>query len=367
MKEIIERIEQKITIKDLVAARVQPADAQLLLSAMYANLTERRTPSELLKRYQDSSFVVRSPIPQSKMIKIDERCFACLPDKFEDIEFSTVAPLGLNCVLSNLSQNVVMSCVRGVEIVADPTTTMALECASRRKKERKQEVHLSTSMRCLRLQPFEKDTGFTSHFRVFALGSSGRNTKETLGSFLFTHISTALEAINQMSQLVGNPVNNTVCISDISLAEHLIGKIGNRETVARHTQDPAFNLFDSASIDCPCVVSSVDTPEISTLWKDNFRAARALQQFEKTLLPRLKERHPHVEFAFDLARVAGIGYYNGLCYKIQCTDGSGQTIPIADGGSSNWVAKLLSDNKELYFSTGIGTELFYKAFGGNNL
>ncbi|KKQ30757.1 MAG: hypothetical protein US68_C0007G0033 [Candidatus Shapirobacteria bacterium GW2011_GWE1_38_10] len=363
MKEIIDKIGDKFSLNDLVSAKLQPSDSQLLLSEMYRHQVERISPPELLKKYQDNKFIISASIPQSEAIKLDEKCFSCLPSEFESVEFSPVAPLGLNSVLSNLSQNIIMSCVRNVEVMADPTTAMALECSSRRRQDSTKQYNLATTMRCLRLQPFEKETGFTSHFRVFALGSSDRYSKDISSTLLLKQLNSTLKIIDEMSCFTESPVQKSVYISNISLTEQIISKLSaDRASIGKHTQDKNFDLFKYLSIDNPSQVNSINQSENSYLLNNFPQEMEKLRNFESNFLPSLKAKYPEINFIFDLSRIAGIGYYNGVCYKVLCTNQDNLTVPIADGGSSDWVSRLLSDNKECYFSTGIGTELFYKCF-----
>ena len=359
--ELLDRFRKKTSIEDIISANLQPADLQLLLSSMYLNLVGRISPSDLLKRYSESRFVQTCAVPQKELIELDTLCYENLPPQFESVEFSAVAPLGTNSILSRISQNVVMSGVRNVEVVADPTTIIALECALRRKSGSKTPNHLATSMRCLRLQPFEKETGFTPHFRIFALGSSGRRPKMAVLDVMGSHLDTVLRIANQLNRKVNSVAKTEVYISDIAFTERVIGSFGiDRQKLRRHAQGEDFKLFNLFPVEDEELVPSIS--KARHLLQRFTPSLQNLVDFERNKLTQLKSTYPNVEFMFDLGRIAGIGYYNGPCYKVICRTKEGVRVPIADGGYSDWVAKVLSDDKETFFSSGIGTELFYKMF-----
>jgi hypothetical protein len=69
----------------------------------------------------------------------------------------------------------------------------------------------------------------------------------------------------------------------------------------------------------------------------------------------LAERFPEVELGFRPGRLAAVGYYTGLLLNIDAELG-GRRLSVADGGSTDWTQRLLSDRKERLFVSGIGVE-----------
>jgi hypothetical protein len=67
-----------------------------------------------------------------------------------------------------------MTTVRGSEVLADPTTALALEAATRRASG-EDAVRRCAVSRVLRMQPLPDVPGFTRHFTLFALVSAGRS------------------------------------------------------------------------------------------------------------------------------------------------------------------------------------------------
>lgn len=57
------------------------------------------------------------------------------------------------------------------------------------------------------------------------------------------------------------------------------------------------------------------------------------------------------------------GYYRGLQFGLHWTRG-GQTIPIADGGFTDWTRQLSGNHKERFLGSGIGLELLFKLLHG---
>jgi hypothetical protein len=82
--------------------------------------------------------------------------------------------------MGHVSQNKVLSALRGTEVVSDPTNVMALECARRLRRNPSTVVRLATSHRCVRAQPIPKRRGLTANFRIFCLVSAASNDR-TMG------------------------------------------------------------------------------------------------------------------------------------------------------------------------------------------
>jgi hypothetical protein len=59
----------------------------------------------------------------------------------------------------------------------------------------------------------------------------------------------------------------------------------------------------------------------------------------------------------DVARLEGLGYYDGPCLRISACDPKGARFPLVDGGFTDWMERLMSDRKEKLLCTGIGVDL----------
>jgi hypothetical protein len=76
----------------------------------------------------------------------------------------------------------------------------------------------------------------------------------------------------------------------------------------------------------------------------------------------LREQFPGARLGFRVGRLAGIGYYNGLLLNID-VERDGRSLPVADGGSTDWTQRLLSDRAERLFTSGIGLERLIRLAG----
>jgi hypothetical protein len=50
-------------------------------------------------------------------------------------------------------------------------------------------------------------------------------------------------------------------------------------------------------------------------------------------------------------------YTNGLRFQIAARSSDGVEIPLIDGGSFDWVAKLTSNRRAVYVASGLGSQL----------
>ena len=65
----------------------------------------------------------------------------------------------------------------------------------------------------------------------------------------------------------------------------------------------------------------------------------------------LAERLSGEEFVLDPSRLSGRGYYIRACFKIHVNG-----VEIGDGGFTDWMARLRSDRREAFLSSGLGWE-----------
>ncbi len=77
---------------------------------------------------------------------------------------------------------------------------------------------------------------------------------------------------------------------------------------------------------------------------------------EPNLLNPLQKDFPEVLCKFKPERESGREYYRDLCFHIYLLSPSGKSYQIADGGSVNWTALLLSSAKERLLISGISSE-----------
>jgi len=343
--------------------KLSPRDLSIFLLRSMENKAADIDPSSVLDNYRSNRFCAVSPVGQNRLQELDRLIYSILPDDFESVELSPVSPIGINCALSAISLKVILQTIRSLEVNADPTTALAIECAKRKRGASESiDLHLATSHRSLRLQVFDKESGFTSHFRTFCLASSGRNRGRGnfAGEMMAKHLGFWLMCLTRTQELGICPSKIKVAVSDINIMEKLTAQgFIKREDLFRRTQDVDFHPFGEFGIDLPETIFSVKT--INSKGLDVGRELRRLRLLQEKVIEPLKIAYPNIEFFFDLARCAGIGYYDGFCIKITAENRE-KRYPLIDGGSSNWMERLLINKKERLFVSGMGTELLMRFF-----
>jgi len=342
---------------DLFEAEIQPADLQWILMELVNLAVKRISPPLLLNRNRTSRFTRACDVSPIDFLRLEVALFERAASNYKAVELAPVTSFGANAVLAKISQGNVLSTVRTLEVTADTTMALTLEAVSLIKDSgEKARVSLCSAQRCLRLQGATDDYGFTPHFKIFALASVFFRERKELSPVydeLVRQISVYLDILTKCKGVeIGH-----ICVelSDIGVIESLIEQSGSlRQEVCSRINDPEFSLFEFLGKGLASKVASCAD-----------MAERDYSQFlalERQVLKPLQESYRQVEFLLDLGRVAGLGYYNGPCFKIYATDASGKKYPLADGGVSDWAAKLLSDNRWQVCTSGFGSELLCRNF-----
>lgn len=309
--KIIARIARVLTESDAVEGltRSLPAtDLQSLMLHVYRERGARRTPAELLEQYERRA-IVQSKSFDVRLLQEVERAAFEQAAAFEAVDLSPVAPLGINAVLGQIDQNNCLATVRSAEVLADPTTAKALECARRRRAGDTGTIKLCARTKQLRLQPFNAP-GASPHFNLFSLVTAGRDR----GSLAFE-----LE----------------------SLREHLglyLGFLRRLGALGFHIANVDIAVSDTA--------------------RDEGRLERARAE----VLGPLAAEYPEATLRIDLTREQGRSYYSGLCLRIDAFNREGMRLNLADGGFTTWTQRLLSNAKERLLVSGMGIELLVKLF-----
>jgi hypothetical protein len=264
-----------------------------LLLEVFSARASRRTPASLMEQWQRDGFVRLSPVDQRTLMAVDAELLAAA-DRFEAVELSPLAPLGVCSVVGLASQNKVVSALRGTEVVSDPTNVLALECARRLRVDAAAVVRLATCHRAVRAQPVPKQTGFSQHFRIFCLASGGREQKDQafVVSELATHISTYVAALDRLER--------------------------------------AGFAFPNRRL------TLLATPE------------------HAPLADRIAERIVGLEIE---RRPLEHRYYDGLRFMLWCGAGSGAGVPLIDGGAFDWMGALAANRKMVFVASGMGSQL----------
>ena len=373
-KEILERVVKKYGIPEIrdTLASMKAGDLQTLLLHVYEIRAAELETNDLMNQYRENRFVRLATLSQAEFTDFDAIAYKTLPSGYKSVELSPVAPLGSNSILTKINQKTVLSTARNIAVMADSVTTLALECAKQRKAlleinpENTCPIKLCTSHRELRLQHFDEESGFTSHFRGFSLAAASVFTSDE--SFAVKNLTEQIRFyLNLLGDLSKNGYEVTdakVALSNIRIMELLTKNAEIDKTEVMHnTQNPEFRPFERYNMGIPSTISWQD--EIPTDKMDRYCLTRVIGYLKRVgdkTITRLSTEFPKVHFYYDLARNAGIGYYTDLCFKITAKNSRGITLPLTDGGFSNWTERLLQSKKERLLTSGFGTELFCREF-----
>jgi hypothetical protein len=182
--EIGRRIARASGVPDLVevlADRLRPTDLRSLLLAVFRRRAARATPADVLRRYRTDRFVRPAAADPRALAGLERLVVAAVPDGWEMVELSPVAPLGTAAAVADVSPDWAVATIRGNEVVSDATNVLALECAVRRERDRTTSpTTLVAIHRVLRPQASD-DPARLAHFRLLAICTAGRDE----GSFAF--------------------------------------------------------------------------------------------------------------------------------------------------------------------------------------
>lgn len=307
-RAIAARIARALGTPDLVDALVALPQNELtsLLLEVFRRRSPARTPAELLAQYQRTRAVAPSNVDGATNAALAAHAHAAAAG-FEPLALAPVAPVGLNAVLGGIDQNNTLGALRGLEVLADPTTVLALEAATRRKRGAA-EARLCAFGRMLRLQPFD-NPAFSPHFSIFGMITAARDG----GGFAF-ETAALVEQLRVQLRFLARLAADGYRIADI------------RVELADTARDPRrLALCDG-------------------------------------IFAALAAEFPTVAFAIDPARTHAVEYYRGLCLHVVATDVHGERQQIGDGGFVDWTQRLLSNGKERLLVSGFGVELLPRRF-----
>ncbi len=184
-----------------LAAGLAGSDLHSVLLEVMQRRAASRSPADVLAQYERDPFCAPAIVDLRESVAVDGHLLAAA-DEFEALGLSPVAPLGATSSVANTGQNRVLSALRMMEVVSDPTNVLALECARRLRANRDAPVHLATCQRVLRTQPVPRLPAYSQHFNLFALASGGREAKDHAFTMdtVAMHIRTMLRALERLEQ-----------------------------------------------------------------------------------------------------------------------------------------------------------------------
>lgn len=268
---------------------LSPTDLQTLLLDLARTRSARIDPGRLSSRWQQDRFVQPAEVDPRRLAGLLAQAWTLLPAEFAGLELSPVTPFGTSSAVGRVDQNRIVSTIRSSEVVSDPTNVLALE-AGRRRRVTTGDVHLAAHCRVLRAQRFP--AGYSAHFPLFALVSSGRDRGSSL-----TELDFLRRHLTAWRTLLDDTLGPGRCVIDYStFGDHLLS-----ERITEHLVP--------------------DFPE----------------------LRRAEEPLPGVE------------YYAGLRFKIVVPTAKGQ-LELGDGGLTDWTAQLAANAKERCLTSCVSTE-----------
>jgi hypothetical protein len=288
----------------LLTERVSGADLTTLLMAVVRDRAGALSANDVFGQYVHDRFVRPATVDVRRLRAVEEVAIDEAGALFEFVIESPLAPAGAHSVIAGVNQNNVVTTIRSTEVAADPTNTLALEAAVRRRELLEDDprstvpVRLAAIQRVIRAQRFDGPLAF-AHFELLGMVTAGRD----VGNHSF-EVEAIVEHIRTMSAIVRRAGVPRVR----ALLSDLDGRFG-----------PAVDG----------VVDALDQDDVETIvWPQ---------------------------------REAGRGYYPDLCFKLLAlidNDGNDDAavVEIGDGGMVPWTQALLQNRKERLMISGLGLE-----------
>jgi hypothetical protein len=295
----LERVLQRLGHPDVLdhLTALSGSDLTSLLLALMRRRAAAVEPAQVRREYERGRFVAPGQVGFHELRRAEDLCVDVVKHAFELVVLAPVTPFGAHACLGGISQDRLLSAIRGVEVSGDPTVGLVLQAAARRARALRHDsratepVRLAGIQRVLRAQAFSGRRS-SSHFELLGLVSAGRDT----GSVEF----------------------ETSSITEhVSLLSAVIRGAGASDVVVRLT---------------------------------NFsgRHDQLLAAIEERLASMVRcERWDE--------RDRGRGYYPSVCFKVDGWWGE-EWIEIGDGGIVDWSQRLLDNEKERLVTSGASVE-----------
>jgi hypothetical protein len=266
------------------------ADRTTLQLALARRRAARTTPVHVMRRAEQDRFVRPGASDPRHLWSVEARLWRMVPEQFEAVELSPLAPLGTCAATADVAQDRVVSTIRGTEVLADPTNALAVVAASRLRAAAPGDptapVHLAAITPVVRAQHFS-GPGLRAHFRLMALVSSARDrgSGRTEADLLALHARVWAGCLAAM-------------------LPHLSSRV---------------------------LLTPWDGP--------------VAERVHDTVLPDLHDLPEPVTVALDTDRVQARHYYRGAALGLRAVDGD-SVLDLGDGGVTDWTARLTGDAKE---------------------
>jgi len=181
VNKIIERSGQPALLS-LLTEQLSGSELNSLLLEVFKLRAKNMTPPDLLTLYQKNRFVKPADLPVIPLKKMELDLLEHF-DKasFTPIELSPVAALGSCAVVAPADQKKILSALRGTEVLADATNSIALHVSDLKKSGQwipsspNERIRFSSIQRHLRTQAIS-GKGFTPHFKIGCLVTCGSDS-----------------------------------------------------------------------------------------------------------------------------------------------------------------------------------------------
>ncbi|HET9973786.1 MAG TPA: hypothetical protein VFQ68_36525 [Streptosporangiaceae bacterium] len=335
MKDVLDRVLPRIGGNGVIdqLAALSGSDFTSVMLEVARRRAARQTPASVLRRYEQDRFVRPGQVPAMALRRVEDVLLGGLPGDVEVVSLAPLVPLGTHSALGPVSQDKVVSTIRGSEVAADPTNALALETAARRARARgappagrapSAHVRLAAVQRVVRAQQVPDAPGFFAHFGLFALVTAGRDT----GSLEF-----------ERSALTGQ----------LGIAIH-----GVSEALVAGGAEAAGEARATSGGGTAAGGGTADVRVALTPLSDQGERIAAAVTAELAVTAGLRAGGT-AEIVIDRGRQAGRGYYRHLCFKVMAHAG-GEPTEIGDGGFTDWTARLTANAKERLLICGLSTD-----------
>jgi len=302
MNTIIDRILTRLGDNELInkLSILSKSDLNSLLLNIYKLQAQNTTPIEMLKAFETNRFTVPSELDPVAYHMLETEFLSLAQNQnIKPVLLSPAAPFASSSVFGCVDQNNVVSTARGVEILSDPTNMLAIISADKlknKKTDNKNCIHYCTTVRVLRAQVFPKAEGYYSHFGIFCIVSSGKDS----GSYM--------------------------CEKELLLKQLIFYK------------NILFIKYNA---------------KLLIILRKRRGYADGDGFFDK-MAELIKNEFCDVHISFDMDDEDN-NYYKGINYSI-LMEKDNKKIEIGDGGFVDWIQKMTNNKKERCLISGIGLD-----------
>ena len=297
---------------NLLAEGLTGTELNSLLLDVFREKAKATSGPALLKKYQLNRFVKPAELPVLELRKTELELLSLFKKHlFEPIELSPVSILGSCSTVASVDQNKVLSALRGTEVLADATNSLALHICDMKKQNiwrtdsPAEKMRFSTIQRHVRTQSITT-AGFTPHFKIGCFVTSGFDR----GAFAFEK-----ESVLEHLKLLHEIYKDHYGVQKIRF--RFLCRKGYSDPIKLANEVTGYILQHERKLE----IEIIENPEKET------------------------------------------NYYKGLQYKTDIV-WNNKTFEIADGGFVDWTQQILQNKKERFLIGGIGFEFMFRIING---